>query len=115
VLLVLPDNSRDAALTQVLREAQEHYFAGKPLIHRCEYNGRKPVRQNRRVTHWPGNELPERATFQRGPSSDLMPGRPKRRRIGLTRKLGRIIWQPYGFSEMLRQPSLARARKQRPT
>lgn len=32
VLLVLPDNSRDAELTQVLREAQEQYFAGKPLI-----------------------------------------------------------------------------------
>ena len=29
VLLVLPDNSRDAGLSQVLREAQEHYFAGK--------------------------------------------------------------------------------------
>ena len=31
VLLMLPDNSRDAELTQVLREAQEHYFAGKPM------------------------------------------------------------------------------------
>src|SRR5262249_45152286 len=32
VFLVLPDNSRDPELTRVLREAQEHYFAGKPLI-----------------------------------------------------------------------------------
>jgi hypothetical protein len=31
VLLVLPDNSRDAELTQVLREAQEQYFSGKPF------------------------------------------------------------------------------------
>jgi len=31
VLLVLPDNSRDAELTQVLRQAQEQYFAGKPF------------------------------------------------------------------------------------
>ena len=31
VLLVLPDNSRDAELSEVLRDAQEHYFAGKPL------------------------------------------------------------------------------------
>ena len=29
VLLVLPDNSRDAELTQVLRNAQEAYFAGR--------------------------------------------------------------------------------------
>jgi hypothetical protein len=31
VLLVLPDNSRDAELTQVLRNAQEDYFARRPL------------------------------------------------------------------------------------
>jgi hypothetical protein len=31
VLLVLPDNSRDPALTQVLRNAQEDYFARRPL------------------------------------------------------------------------------------
>jgi hypothetical protein len=30
VLLVLPDNSRDAELTQVLRNAQEDYFARRP-------------------------------------------------------------------------------------
>jgi hypothetical protein len=30
VLLVLPDNSRDPALTQVLRNAQEDYFARRP-------------------------------------------------------------------------------------
>jgi hypothetical protein len=30
VLLVLPDNSRDAELTQVLRNAQEAYFAKRP-------------------------------------------------------------------------------------
>ena len=30
VVLVLPDNSRDPALTQVLREAQDKYFATKP-------------------------------------------------------------------------------------
>jgi hypothetical protein len=30
VLLVLPDNSRDAELTQVLRNAQEDYFASRP-------------------------------------------------------------------------------------
>lgn len=30
VVLVLPDNDRDAELTQVLRHAQEQYFAGKP-------------------------------------------------------------------------------------
>jgi hypothetical protein len=29
VLLVLPDNSRDPELTQVLRDAQLKYFAGK--------------------------------------------------------------------------------------
>jgi hypothetical protein len=29
VVLVLPDNSRDPELTQVLRDAQEKYFAGK--------------------------------------------------------------------------------------
>jgi hypothetical protein len=28
-VLVLPDNNRDPGLTQVLREAQEQYFAGK--------------------------------------------------------------------------------------
>ena len=31
VLFVLPDNSRDAELTQVLRNAQEDYFARRPL------------------------------------------------------------------------------------
>jgi hypothetical protein len=31
VLLLLPDNSRDAELTQVLRSAQEDYFARRPL------------------------------------------------------------------------------------
>jgi hypothetical protein len=30
VVLVLPDNDRDPELTQVLRHAQERYFAGKP-------------------------------------------------------------------------------------
>ena len=30
VVLVLPDNSRDPELTQVLRDAQEKYFAKKP-------------------------------------------------------------------------------------
>jgi hypothetical protein len=30
VVLVLPDNSRDPELTQVLRDAQEKYFARKP-------------------------------------------------------------------------------------
>jgi hypothetical protein len=30
VVLVLPDNSRDPALTQVLRDAQENYFARRP-------------------------------------------------------------------------------------
>jgi DNA-binding Lrp family transcriptional regulator len=30
VVLVLPDNSRDPELTEVLREAQEEYFARKP-------------------------------------------------------------------------------------
>jgi len=30
VVLVLPDNSRDPELTQVLQDAQEKYFAGKP-------------------------------------------------------------------------------------
>jgi hypothetical protein len=30
VLLVLPDNSRDAELSQVLRNAQEDYFARRP-------------------------------------------------------------------------------------
>jgi hypothetical protein len=30
VVLVLPDNSRDPELTQVLQDAQENYFAGKP-------------------------------------------------------------------------------------
>ena len=30
VLLVLPDNSRDPELTEVLRDAQEKYFARKP-------------------------------------------------------------------------------------
>ena len=30
VVLVLPDNSRDPELTQVLREAQEKYFTRKP-------------------------------------------------------------------------------------
>jgi hypothetical protein len=30
VVLFLPDNSRDHELTQVLREAQEKYFAKKP-------------------------------------------------------------------------------------
>jgi hypothetical protein len=30
VLLLLPDNSRDAELTQVLRNAQEDYFARRP-------------------------------------------------------------------------------------
>jgi hypothetical protein len=30
VVLVLPDNSRDAELTQVLRDAQDRYFARKP-------------------------------------------------------------------------------------
>ena len=29
-VLVLPDNNRDPELTQVLRDAQEQYFAGKP-------------------------------------------------------------------------------------
>jgi hypothetical protein len=29
VVLVLPDNSRDPELTQVLRDAQQKYFAGK--------------------------------------------------------------------------------------
>ena len=28
-VLILPDNTRDPGLTQVLREAQEQYFAGK--------------------------------------------------------------------------------------
>ena len=31
VLLVLPDNSRDAELTQVMRDAPEYDFAGKPM------------------------------------------------------------------------------------
>lgn len=30
VVLVLPDNNRDPELTQVLRDAQDKYFAGKP-------------------------------------------------------------------------------------
>jgi len=30
VVLVLPDNTRDPELTQVLQDAQEKYFAGKP-------------------------------------------------------------------------------------
>ena len=30
VVLVLPDNSRDPELTQVLRDAQEKFFARKP-------------------------------------------------------------------------------------
>ena len=30
VVLVLPDNSRDPELTEVLRDAQEKYFARKP-------------------------------------------------------------------------------------
>jgi hypothetical protein len=30
VVLVLPDNSRDRELTQVLRDAQDRYFARKP-------------------------------------------------------------------------------------
>jgi hypothetical protein len=29
-VLVLPDNSRDPELTQVLQDAQEKYFARKP-------------------------------------------------------------------------------------
>jgi hypothetical protein len=32
VVLVLPDNSRDPELTQALRDAQEKYFARKPLL-----------------------------------------------------------------------------------
>jgi hypothetical protein len=32
VVLVLPDNSRDPELTQVLRDAQEKYFARKPPL-----------------------------------------------------------------------------------
>jgi hypothetical protein len=30
VVLVLPDNGRDSELTQVLRDAQEKYFARNP-------------------------------------------------------------------------------------
>ena len=30
VVLVLPDNSRDPELTQVLQQAQQRYFAGRP-------------------------------------------------------------------------------------
>ena len=30
VVLLLPDNNRDPALTQVLRDARDKYFAGKP-------------------------------------------------------------------------------------
>ena len=36
VVLVLPDNSRDPALTQVLRDAQENYFARRPALPAAE-------------------------------------------------------------------------------
>jgi len=36
VVLVLPDNSRDPELTQVLRDAQEKYFAKRPPLPAAE-------------------------------------------------------------------------------
>ena len=36
VVLVLPDNSRDPELTQVLRDAQDNYFARKPSLPAAE-------------------------------------------------------------------------------
>jgi hypothetical protein len=37
VVLVLPDNSRDPELTQVLREAQQNYFARRPPLPAAEF------------------------------------------------------------------------------
>ena len=36
VVLVLPDNTRDPALTQVLRDAQDNYFARRPALPAAE-------------------------------------------------------------------------------
>ena len=37
VVLVLPDNSRDPELTQVLRDAQDNYFARRPALPAAEF------------------------------------------------------------------------------
>ena len=37
VVLVLPDNTRDPALTQVLRDAQDNYFARRPALPAAEF------------------------------------------------------------------------------
>jgi hypothetical protein len=58
VVLVLPDNSRDPELTQVLRDAQEKYFARKPRRQPAEMRSqleRGPVQTETAVGTLPGS------------------------------------------------------------